>query len=262
MQRFDVTDRFSTLILDSHWASASGLSAVIHRTLPGASVTVCRSMAEVEAWSRQNTFKRLLILADFWFGEGTALAVMDRFGENRTNVTMIVLSGEDHPLLRAKLSAAGVWGFLPKTAPPEQFMKLLHLALTDSPSPLVETSKSTPDSASGRRKSVLKLNADELGLTSRQFDILFHVLSARANKVIARQLGIAEQTVKEHVSRILAHFQVSNRLELIQHFAHQDMTLENPAHMRGTSSPAKSSRPIDDYRPDASGQMSCPPRSP
>ena len=227
MDRPNAMDRISTLIIDDHWASASGLSGLIHRALPGASVTICRSVAEVEAWSRQSRFERLLILADFWLGDGTALTVMDLFHQQSMKVTMIVLSGDDHPLLKPKLSAAGVWGFLSKAAPPEQLMDMVSRALTDSPSPLVDASNLTLDFTRGSQKSVLKMNADELGLTSRQLDILSHVLSARANKIIARQLGIAEQTVKEHVSRILAHFRVSNRLELIQHFATLRLTVEN-----------------------------------
>ncbi len=51
-------------------------------------------------------------------------------------------------------------------------------------------------------------------LTDRQAAILELVAAGRENKEIAFELGISEQAVKEHVSRLLHRFAVSNRAAL------------------------------------------------
>jgi DNA-binding NarL/FixJ family response regulator len=59
--------------------------------------------------------------------------------------------------------------------------------------------------------------------------ILRQVLAGRANKVVARSAGISEQTVKEHVSALLIHFSVDNRIALIRYFADRRLTISAPA---------------------------------
>lgn len=52
-------------------------------------------------------------------------------------------------------------------------------------------------------------------LTGRQREVFDALLGGLSNKQIARELGISEHTVKEHVTAILAIFGVKNRLELV-----------------------------------------------
>ncbi len=50
-------------------------------------------------------------------------------------------------------------------------------------------------------------------ITPRELEILALVAQGNANKVIAAQLGIGEDTVKQHVSRILAKLKVQDRAQ-------------------------------------------------
>ncbi|HYU80338.1 MAG TPA: response regulator transcription factor [Vicinamibacterales bacterium] len=54
-------------------------------------------------------------------------------------------------------------------------------------------------------------------LTNRELDIVTAVIKGASNKVIAEQLGLGEQTVKNHLRRIFAKLQVANRVELALH---------------------------------------------
>lgn len=220
-----MTDRLSILIIDEHWVSAFGLSSLIARVIPGNTVEICHSVEDVMKLTSQKCFERLLIFADFWLRDGTALTVLELLEQQERPMKMIVLSGDNHPQLMPKLSAAGVWGFMSKAASPEQLMDLINGALMDSAPPFAYVSSPSTDTVGVSKHGVLKMDAGELGLTSRQLDILSYVLSGRANKIIAKELKIAEQTVKEHVTRILAHFNVTNRLQLIQHFTNLRMTV-------------------------------------
>ena len=55
----------------------------------------------------------------------------------------------------------------------------------------------------------------ELGLTPRQGSVLALLLEGLPNKSIARQLGLTENTVKEHVSAILQRLGVRTRIQII-----------------------------------------------
>ena len=50
-------------------------------------------------------------------------------------------------------------------------------------------------------------------LTPREMEILCHLAEGRSNKVIARELGITDGTVKLHVRSILRKLEVQSRVE-------------------------------------------------
>jgi DNA-binding NarL/FixJ family response regulator len=51
-------------------------------------------------------------------------------------------------------------------------------------------------------------------LTSREREIAASIAEGRSNREIAKQLGVSEQTVKNHVTSILHKVGVSSRLQL------------------------------------------------
>ena len=53
----------------------------------------------------------------------------------------------------------------------------------------------------------------DVELTDRERDVLALIAEGRANKVIARRLGISEKTVKNHVTRILQALDVTDRTQ-------------------------------------------------
>ena len=55
----------------------------------------------------------------------------------------------------------------------------------------------------------------DLGLTERQGEVLNLMMLGKSNKAICRALGLAEPTVKNHVTAILKALQVSNRTEAV-----------------------------------------------
>jgi len=58
---------------------------------------------------------------------------------------------------------------------------------------------------------------DASGLSHRERDIVKAVIKGASNKDIAWQLGLGEQTVKNHLRRIFAKLKVANRVELAVH---------------------------------------------
>jgi two-component system, NarL family, nitrate/nitrite response regulator NarL len=53
----------------------------------------------------------------------------------------------------------------------------------------------------------------EAGLSRREIQVLRLVAEGRPNKVIARELGITEQTVKFHMNNVFRKLSLTNRTE-------------------------------------------------
>jgi DNA-binding NarL/FixJ family response regulator len=66
----------------------------------------------------------------------------------------------------------------------------------------------------------------DLGLTGRQLDVLTHLVQGKPNKVICRDLGLAEGTVKTHITAILRALNVSSRTQAL--FALSKMGVQLP----------------------------------
>ena len=105
---------------------------------------------------------------------------------------------------------AGAAGYLLKDVEPEQLVRairtvhggeaLLHPAATATVMRELADHAEPADEA-------------DLGLTGREREVLALVARGLPNKVIARELGIAEKTVKTHVSSILAKLGVTDRTQ-------------------------------------------------
>jgi DNA-binding NarL/FixJ family response regulator len=54
-----------------------------------------------------------------------------------------------------------------------------------------------------------------LGLTPRQSEVFELLLAGKSNKVICRELGLAEGTVKNHVAAVLKALDATNRVEAV-----------------------------------------------
>lgn len=66
-------------------------------------------------------------------------------------------------------------------------------------------------------------------LTARQLDVLYLLTQGRANKVIARELGVTIGTVKSHIKHILGRLGVKSRMHAVSVAMQRGLVLHAPA---------------------------------
>ncbi len=105
--------------------------------------------------------------------------------------------------------AAGAAGFIPKSSTPSVMMSAIRLVLSGGtyiPPQLLA-------GASHAQVGALVRDRGSIQLTERQFQVLRLMADGKSNKVICRELGIEEGTVKAHVASIFRALDVNNRVE-------------------------------------------------
>ena len=126
----------------------------------------------------------------------------------------MVLSGEHGRALIERSIELGAAGFIPKTYSSEMMLAALTQVLAGRiflPAEATHGSVPKPggDDAAGGAATQARLS----GLTPRQFDVYRAAARGLPNKLIARELGIAEATVKTHLTAVYGVLGVRIRTE-------------------------------------------------
>ena len=123
-----------------------------------------------------------------------------------------VLSGEEDPnLIRATIEA-GASGYIPKASSSEILVAALQLILAGGiylPHKVLAGMEAV---TAGKGNSI---EATKDLLSGRQTAVLLRAIQGQPNKVIAIDLGIAEGTVKTHLSAAFKALGVHNRTEAV-----------------------------------------------
>jgi DNA-binding NarL/FixJ family response regulator len=123
-------------------------------------------------------------------------------------VPLVVASGEDDPAVIRAALAAGAVGFLPKAESPDVLQQALRLVLGGG-------TYTPPQALADLQPGAPAPRPDASGLTPRQMDVLRCLMHGQPNKLIARELGLTEGTVKIHIAAILRVLQARNRTEAV-----------------------------------------------
>jgi DNA-binding NarL/FixJ family response regulator len=124
---------------------------------------------------------------------------------------LVISAAEDPPTVRALIDL-GVAGFIPKSDSSAVILQAVRLVLaggTYAPLRLLAEGGATMSAGQGRS------NPTVAGLTARQQDVLAALARGLPNKLIARELGLSESTVKVHLLAIYRVLSVRNRTEAV-----------------------------------------------
>ncbi|MGC4014140.1 MAG: response regulator [Luteolibacter sp.] len=143
-------------------------------------------------------------------GQG-GLEVQAELTRSCAALPVLFLSGEGDIPSTVKAVKGGAVNFLTKPADAGDLLNALRLAL-------IESSRHQTE-----EKEFAELRKRFEKLSSREREILCHVIAGKLNKQIAVDLGISEQTVKIHRMRITEKTGLPSVAELVRATVHLDI---------------------------------------
>ena len=123
----------------------------------------------------------------------------------------------DDPAVIRRALVCGAAGYIPKASSRELIAAALQTVLAGGiyiPRELIADMQLHP-------ASLREATAEAGALTPRQITVLSLLANGKPNKIIARELGISEATVKFHVTAVIRKLGVSTRAEAIAAFRQQ-----------------------------------------
>jgi DNA-binding NarL/FixJ family response regulator len=216
-------DAMNILVVDDHPLYRSGVVYTLQNTGMDVEVVECSSLDA--AFQRLDAGLHVdLMILDLQMPGFQGVESVQTVRTRRPEVPVLVLSGNEDPAVVRECIEIGAFGFLPKSAPADQFHAALSLVLSGGVY-LPPTSLSVAAPASRAQQDAWsRLGAR---LTERQRQVLLGIVQGKPNKVIARDLGLSDTTVKSHVAHILDALVVSNRTEAVYALARAGLSLRD-----------------------------------
>lgn len=148
-----------------------------------------------------------VILLDLVMPRLDGVGALKRLKGSRARVIVLTSFGDDDKLFAAL--RAGAAGYLLKDVEPADIVSAIRSAHGGNAplSPTIATRVVEEIAAGGGAPA----QVDDL--TPRERDVLVLIAKGRSNKVIARELGVAEKTVKTHVSHIFSKLDLTDRTQ-------------------------------------------------
>lgn len=163
-----------------------------------------------------------LVLLDLGLPGASGLAALNNF-RRASELPVVVLSGLADRATVLEAIECGAMGFVPKTMSLDVLNEALKTVLSDGvclpPSVLSDDTGLAPVRPANQRLS-------GFGLTARQRQVFKLIVQGRPNKLIARDLGVSESTVKAHVKPILKALNVTSRVGAILAVGRQGILLD------------------------------------
>ncbi|MEM9254331.1 MAG: response regulator transcription factor [Pseudomonadota bacterium] len=155
-----------------------------------------------------------LILLDLNLPGSNALGALHEIRGKHPEAALVVLSGEDDPVLIRDAIEQGASGFVPKSSSSEVLLAALNLILAGGVY-LPPAALQSASAATGTTSTEGDPLPQPPSLSARQTDVLLKAIQGKPNKVIAREMDIAEGTVKTHLSAAFRALGVHNRTEAV-----------------------------------------------
>ena len=211
------------LVVDDHAIIRQGMRAVLAQLADGGGpVEVLEASGYGEALDRIAATPDLdLVLLDLRMPDVSGFAALADIEDRHPDVPVVIMTGEEEPALVREAFDHGALGFIPKSSPPAVILAALRLVLSGGTYVPPHVMNANRAAAAPAAPPAVKTYAADpalavsLGLTPRQTDVLTLLLAGKSNKVISRELHLAEGTVKNHVAAVLKALNVDTRVQAV-----------------------------------------------
>ena len=198
----------SILIVDDHPLFRKGVIQLIQAE--PAFRFVGEAASGKEGLQLAHTLQPDMILLDLNMKDMNGIEVLKSLKDADLDARIIMLTVSDHAEDLMAALQAGADGYLLKDMEPEDLMLQLgeaargKITISESLTQLLVTSL---------REKNRPTSPIEAGLTEQESRILDHLIDGKSNKLIARDMDIAEGTVKVHVKHVLKKLNLRSRVE-------------------------------------------------
>jgi DNA-binding NarL/FixJ family response regulator len=208
------------LLVDDHPLFREGIALLLRRLSDRLDLFQASTCDEAFAVCTANSDIDLVLLdlnLDGLRGMDGLAILRERF----PGIAVVVMSSIADAVTVRKAIDQGAMGYIPKSSSAEIMLNALRLVLAKGiylPPNLLAASGAAAPMATLRERLPTgegPVSPTALGLTPRQSDVLYLVLQGKPIKLICRELGLGEGTVKGHVSAVLRALNVTTRTQAI-----------------------------------------------
>jgi DNA-binding NarL/FixJ family response regulator len=199
------------LLVDDHELFREGLKLLLANLAETCTFAEAPALPQALELAAAQRFD--IVLLDFRMPGTSGFEALRAMRATAEAASIVVLSGEDDPALIRQVIDEGAAGFIPKASSHAVMMAALRLILSGStylpPHVLSVTGPAIESEAPAEPPSSIA------ALTERQLATLRLAMQGKANKIIAREMDIAEATVKAHLAAAFRALGVHNRTEAV-----------------------------------------------
>ena len=213
------------LLVDDHPLILSALRALVAGLIPDVQILESENALGVRVLLDRHPTCELVVL-DLQLGADNGFDALNWIVEHHPGVPVLALSDIENPVEVIRAIDAGAMGFVAKRAPIAVLSQALQLVLAGGVyvPPLQSNGvqhvppKPPPPAPVAPRFADSNFESDweaELALTPRQNEVLAGLLQGKPNKLIARELGLSVDTIKDHVAAVLKALGVNTRTQAV-----------------------------------------------
>jgi DNA-binding NarL/FixJ family response regulator len=213
-----LNNSLTILVADDHSLVRDGLRIALTELPVQAEVFEASNAAEVRQTIIDHPAINLVIL-DLHMPGAKDLELLKSICNTYPDIPVVVLSASEDQRTMQRAIEHGAAGFIPKSGANSVLLSALQLVLSGGvyiPSEILTGSSPQDDGASPdteSRSGKANRAVAHGAFTGRQLDVLELLAAGHSNKVIARELGVSEHTVKIHLTAIFRTLGVHNRTE-------------------------------------------------
>lgn len=206
----------NVLIVDDHHLFRSGLKVLLTSLAPNLHFSECETCEQ--ALTLEGKAEIDLLLLDFHLPQIKGYEALDLLRQVY-HCSIVLLSSEESPDIIRLAISKGASGFIPKSSSPEILIAALKLVLAKGiylPPNILDGIEIADEREMLQADALEKLKQSMLTeLSERQLSVLIKATQGKPNKVIAKELNIAEGTVKAHLSACYRVLNVQSRTEAV-----------------------------------------------
>ncbi len=198
---------YKILIVDDHPLVRDGLSLLVSALPGGATIYVAATAAQA---LEQAEFHAPLdiVLLDCGLPDADGGSLIRALQFRSGGAPVVVVSANETDETSARVLRMGAAAFVAKSKASSSILGVLKEALARGPSgPSPHAPQQSPGFEQAEPAPVF---------TARQLDILLMLDNGMTNKAISLQLGLAEKTVKNHITALFSALGAVNRLQAVR----------------------------------------------